>query len=311
MNADEYITYFLETGKLHENLKSSFLKEKIEKNSGVELSIDFRKIMDKSFQTDLREWTKFNSVQIELLAANIPEFTKMLNKIFLLTILHYSEKYISYFNSNRIKKAIKKHNSDMIYFVRLTSTIYVTLALDEKGENNITPKDSIIYKNLILIVRSHKAELDSLLTKIDKISQQTAHGNVGEINEKLEQPRGKTELVIEGLNEYKFSEFLRKHNFKSEDIYQLINKHSGRELMPYTIALLHEIEYLDYFFNEYTNTKKDGFKKLGKVFSITERRIRGNINILNNGSTEDALQYTSPQYTKRVQTELKGIKRDG
>lgn len=116
-----------------------------------------------------------------------------------------------------------------------------------------------------------------------------------------------TTQVLNALNEYKFTEFLKEKNINEVQIFELISNHSGRELMPYTIALLKETKYLDYFFNEFTKTKAEGFEKLAKIFNVNERRIKGNVNILNEGSNEDAAQYTSNQHIESIQNKLKGL----
>jgi hypothetical protein len=77
--------------------------------------------------------------------------------------------------------------------------------------------------------------------------------------------------------------------------------------MPYTIALLSELKYLKYFFDEFTTTKAEGYKKLSKVFESQERRIKGNINVLNENSKEDAAQYTSHTFLKSISKSLKGL----
>lgn len=123
----------------------------------------------------------------------------------------------------------------------------------------------------------------------------------------VEELNSKTTKIIEQLNKYKFSSFLIEKNYKPIDIYQLIQKHSGKELMPYTIALLSEIKYLDYFFNEFAKNKTDGYKILANIYEQTERRIKGNINILNDGSKEDVTQYTSYTYMENIRKTLKGL----
>ena len=127
------------------------------------------------------------------------------------------------------------------------------------------------------------------------------------VQPQLIQFKERTTLIINSLNEYRFSDFVNKSVYDVNNVNLLIHKHSGNELMPYTIALLSEIKFLDYFFDEFTKNKTDGFKKLGNVFNTNERRIKGNINILNSVSNEDPTQYTSINYTEIIQKELKGL----
>jgi hypothetical protein len=116
--------------------------------------------------------------------------------------------------------------------------------------------------------------------------------------------------VIEGLNQYKLSEFLVKEKYSIEDISALINNHSGRDFLPYTIALLNEVGFLNYFFTEFSKTKKEGLQKISEIFKVSVRRIKGNINILITGSSEDPTNYTSYQHIENIQKELKKIRRD-
>jgi len=118
----------------------------------------------------------------------------------------------------------------------------------------------------------------------------------------------KSNVILTNLEQYNFSDYLKKSGLKEDNIFQLIRSHSGNELMPYTIALLSEIKFLDYFFKEFTESKIDGFKQLSKVFNKTPRRIKGNVNILNPQSKEDPVQYTSFNYTNIVKNELKGLR---
>jgi hypothetical protein len=90
-------------------------------------------------------------------------------------------------------------------------------------------------------------------------------------------------------------------------VYNLFAKHSGREFFPYVIALLHELKYLEYFFKHHTTTKSRGFVLLAKVFGVNERRVKGNVNVLNPSSSEDPSQYTSSNYLEIVRDEIKGL----
>jgi hypothetical protein len=74
--------------------------------------------------------------------------------------------------------------------------------------------------------------------------------------------------------------------------------------MPYSIALLVEIGFVDHLYKEIYRTKKELNEKMGKIFDVSDRRIRGNINILNPGSKDDRAQYTSHTYIATIKKEL-------
>lgn len=118
--------------------------------------------------------------------------------------------------------------------------------------------------------------------------------------------KGNSEKIIESLNEFSFTNYLQSHNYNELHIQELINSHSGKELVPYTLALLNEIGYLTFFFNEFTTTKLEGYKKLAEIFDSSERRIKGNVLVLNPKSIEDTTQYTSYTYSEMIRKELEG-----
>ena len=116
-----------------------------------------------------------------------------------------------------------------------------------------------------------------------------------------------TEILISKLNQFNFDDFLIMKEMDVQKIYYLIEKHSGKEQMPYCVALLSEIGYLKYFYREFSTNKTDGNKKLSEIFNCKERRIRGNVNILNDRSKEDPVNYTSYKFIEMVKKELKGL----
>lgn len=119
--------------------------------------------------------------------------------------------------------------------------------------------------------------------------------------------KGNVQRIIDGLANYKFSEFLEKKNYSTGTIYELLNEHSGKELVPHTIALLNETGFLDHFMNEYCKNKTECFKILARIFEVNERRIKGNVNILvNPNSTESETEYTSIKHTEAIRKRIQG-----
>lgn len=117
---------------------------------------------------------------------------------------------------------------------------------------------------------------------------------------------GKTQLILEEFEKHKLSNFVKTKGFEYETIMRLINENSGRELMPFTIALLYEIKYLDYFQREYCRSRTEADEKLAKIFSCSSRQIKGNHNILRPDNKETG-DYSSHLYTKDIQKALKGL----
>ena len=114
------------------------------------------------------------------------------------------------------------------------------------------------------------------------------------------------ESIWEQLNAFKFSEYLRSKG-RSEDLAkELFLKHKGSEFVPYCMAFFHETGFKKYFFDNYYKIREEGYKKLGEIFDIYPRSIKGNILVLNPKSTEDRSRYTSGKYLLTIQKELRG-----
>ncbi len=112
--------------------------------------------------------------------------------------------------------------------------------------------------------------------------------------------------IIKNLEPFKFKEHIIMKGLKEEHVLSLMNEHSGKELMPYSIALLNEIGFLNKFFEKFKR-KGDGYKKLSEIFKVDPRRIRGNVTILHPKSMEDSTQYGSITYMASIKESLLGL----
>ncbi len=305
MSGDEITTYFMNTGELPWKYEIIVDKSKATMLDDGSFTIKYRHFADAVSKIKNNPFSKLNHEQILLIASNIEGYWESFNETVLMDVLYRPEVYISIFKHSNYQKAVFE---DQIRFETefMTKTILIYLDLIS---NPVKYFDSAnkVGKRIVLYIRSQRDFLIKLLKRTNEIKkkEEIPQPNTKDnIPRKLEQ----TELVINGLNEYNFFNFLKDHSFKEESIYTIIKKHSGKELMPYTIALLKELGYLDYFFKEFTKTRSDGFKKLGKVFNINARRVKGNVNILNPKSMEDPFQYTSHKHIEKIKSQLKNYK---
>jgi len=113
--------------------------------------------------------------------------------------------------------------------------------------------------------------------------------------------------VWKQLTPYKFSDFLTEKKLNELFIKGLLSKHSGKQFLPYSIALFHEIGFVDHFINKFCKDKEDGLKKLSKIFKVDYRTIKGNVNVLLPGSIEDSMRYTSIKHIPTIKKELMGV----
>lgn len=121
----------------------------------------------------------------------------------------------------------------------------------------------------------------------------------------IEKPR--REGIKERLEKYGFRSFLTDQKKLSSEKITEIEEALLKEELPYCIALLHGLDYLDYFKREYCAGKAgERDKLLAQVFDTIPRRIKGNINVLNPHSTESKTNYTSHQHKESIDKLIKG-----
>ena len=132
-------------------------------------------------------------------------------------------------------------------------------------------------------------------------------GKSMEQDQQTEDIRPRREVIRKRLSKYGFCEYLRdQKRLKAAKITEIENALCTKK-PPYCIALLKGLGYLDYFTKEYCNGKAANRDKLlAKVFDTTERRVKGNINVLNTNSAESRENFTSHLHTEEIDKLLKG-----
>jgi hypothetical protein len=144
-------------------------------------------------------------------------------------------------------------------------------------------------------LKRHEADLESW---------QIPDGVPNLIEDKIETPR--REIIRERLAKYNFNQFLKSQNLANDRIAMYEDLLCTKEL-PYCMALLSGLGYLDYFKSEYCSGKAvQRDKLLAEVFETIPRRIKGNINVLNPNSSENQTNYTSYQYKESIDKLIKG-----
>jgi len=114
----------------------------------------------------------------------------------------------------------------------------------------------------------------------------------------------KTLIIRKKLEAYRIDSFLKEINLMPEEIWRLLDQHSGRDFMPFAIALFSKIGYLEYFFGTYAKNKTEGIIIFAKIIGAGARRVKGNVNVLYPQSTDDRYQYTSFKYIETITKEL-------
>lgn len=130
--------------------------------------------------------------------------------------------------------------------------------------------------------------------------------------EKIKEPETKeilkTDLstsIINGLNKYNFSEYLKETEYCIIKIKNLIK--ANKSSVPFIIALLSKLGFISYLLDNHFKTKELLFKNLSGTLNCNPRRIKGNVNILNKTSKENREFYTSWQHTENIDLQSLGL----
>ena len=150
-----------------------------------------------------------------------------------------------------------------------------------------------------------------------------AYTIVTEINQRLELIEQKTDIhqdpilidnghsplkaileeLHQGLNELGFFDLPRVQQLsdkRQQELVRLINEQET----PYCIALMDHLGFFDYLKTQRKMTGKKINKELGSLFSVSDRTIGANRNVLNPESDENRNRYTSFKHTDKVEQDF-------
>ncbi|OJV15402.1 MAG: hypothetical protein BGO21_30885 [Dyadobacter sp. 50-39] len=106
------------------------------------------------------------------------------------------------------------------------------------------------------------------------------------------------------LYRYDFEGFCKERELDSTKIFNLLKTNK----LPYRIALLDTMGYLEFLKSQFANQKSNHlYKILEKILSANERKIKGNILVINQKSKENRTTYTAHLHLDKVKEDLKGL----
>lgn len=138
-------------------------------------------------------------------------------------------------------------------------------------------------------------------TSITKTKTNTVDKNT---NKKYEE---RVRDILLNLNELGLNEFLSNSDYNEKILFSIIMEEEKKQLLPFMIALLSKIGFLDYYLQKKIY-KKTGYKELAKILNSNPRRVAGNIRVLNPNSEEKSYAYTSKKYVDLIEKKLKHSK---
>lgn len=153
------------------------------------------------------------------------------------------------------------------------------------------------------------AALDTIIDKFkDKFDEYNFMKCRTEEQEPINELTTRSQKVFEALNKYGLDSSLKEQGY-SPRVFVELTKKLTKDFMPFSIALLYELGFLEYMRMEHFNGHKGNtVKELSNVFKVSERRIRGNWNILSPNSIEDGTNYASSQHRETIRKKLKGLR---
>jgi hypothetical protein len=90
---------------------------------------------------------------------------------------------------------------------------------------------------------------------------------------------------------------------KKEKLFELLRSNQ----LPYCIAMFVYLGFIKQITKRF-KVKDTMFKKIGTWFNVNYRQVKGNINVLNEGSNEDTERYTSHDFKYKVKEDYLNLK---
>ena len=118
-----------------------------------------------------------------------------------------------------------------------------------------------------------------------------------------------TESLKDKFKHYGFFSLQMVEKLSAVDQEQIVNLISTNSL-PYRIAMFDYLGFLDYLSREHFNTKNEMYLEIAKWFGSSKdgRVVKGNINVLNEKSSENRNRYTAHLQKKSVEKDYNELK---
>jgi len=113
-----------------------------------------------------------------------------------------------------------------------------------------------------------------------------------------------SEKIHKNIKEYGFFELEKVKGLSNDNQIELL-KLLGE--IPYTIAMFEYLGFLQYLMKNHFRTQTERNERLSKWLEVTDRRIKGNINVLNEKSEENRATYTAHNYKEKVKEDYKKL----
>lgn len=123
----------------------------------------------------------------------------------------------------------------------------------------------------------------------------------------MEQIPTRSNILRQALEEYGFMKLNKVSRISDHGRNMLFDSLLSRSL-PYKIAMLHYLGFLDHLLAEYVKSKYERNRLLHQILQAPERTVKGNIAVLNPRSKENRGKYTAHTYQEQVEKDYQTYK---
>jgi hypothetical protein len=309
------------------NIENKITSDKI---SNIEVKTRINKIRYLLTTVEV-EINEENSTDINLLLStyndwfkifpfDLPYFKHLKEKFKNIIPIHTGrKKYNKY--SNTTKYETHNKNSLTVALLQITKNILTSIngaVLFEKGllsdgekiaiDLILTNRKMEIYE-LSQMQNTTKVEYIKILKKWFRTEKKFISEITPLLNKQIYTPKESiektaNEIFINNLHKYKFETLEKVISVNKNELLSNIFSNS----LPYKIAYLEFLGFIDYLFKQYCNNNIELHKLLAEILSTNERAIRGNINAMKNTKSYDRKRYTAYQHIEKVKEHYLALK---
>ena len=198
---------------------------------------------------------------------------------------------------------------DVIFSTLRTQLICFYVELSNMASSLLVQnKDHYPFKNLMYEVFNRyptKEEMEIY----NKFVESTRKDNSNDDNEEYEDKSPITtqyDIFIDVVSIYRFFELEKVKSLNKSKQKKLIHLIVEKPA-AYSVVMLKYIGYFDELKRVYRLSKEQSFEHIGKAINASKRIVKGNFNVLNPNSKEDALVYNSRSYVDEVEKDYKNL----
>lgn len=203
------------------------------------------------------------------------------------------------------------NDCDVIFSTLRTQLISFYIELSHMASSLLEQnKDYYPFKNLMYEIfnRYPTNEEKEIYHKFEENTQKDNSNNKSDNSEEYEDtsPITQYDIFVEAVSNYRFFELEKVKSLNKSKQNKLIRLIVEKPA-AYSVVMLHYIGYFDELKRVYRLSKEQSFEHVGKAINASKRIVKGNFNVLNPNSKEDAFTYNSRSYVDEVEKDYNNL----